>query len=79
MLGRLRMTIDDCINAYATLSDRVFQEKRYRVNMRGNVRGRFDSAELESAIKKIIVDQGFDENELLKDKPDAICKVWVAL
>lgn len=73
------MTIDDCIKAYADLSDRVFQKKHFRVNvMNGNVQGRFDSAVLESAIKTIIVDQGFDENELLQDT-DAMCKVCVAL
>src|SRR5277367_2576597 len=30
MLGRLRMTIDDCIYAYISLSDRVFQKWRHR-------------------------------------------------
>jgi len=27
MLGRLRMSIDDCIDAYLSLSDRIFQKR----------------------------------------------------
>ncbi|KAK4032049.1 FabD/lysophospholipase-like protein [Parachaetomium inaequale] len=30
MLGRLRMTVDECIDAYTSLSDKVFEKKSYR-------------------------------------------------
>jgi hypothetical protein len=50
MLGRLQMTVDECIDAYTSLSDKVF-EKSHRVNMRGKIQGRFDTAELERAVK----------------------------
>ena len=46
MLGRLKMSIDECINAYLTLSDRIFRKKRHRVTVKGNIQGRFDSDEL---------------------------------
>lgn len=76
MLGRLKMGIDECIKAYAELSDIVFQKKHHRVNIfKGTVRGRFSSPELEAAIKKIIRDNGFSEDDLLQDKPNAPCKV----
>ena len=76
MLGRLKMSIDDCIDAYARLSDRVFQKQHHRVDfLRGKIQGRFNSGELEKAIKEIIVGQGFSEDELLQDLPDATCKV----
>lgn len=75
MLGRLQMTIDDCIDAYISLSDRVFQKRRHRVTIKGNVQGRFDSDELERAIKEIVVRQGLEEDALLKNSPDAKCKV----
>src|ERR1700712_4057813 len=41
MLGRLRMSIDDCIASYASLSDQVFEKKSHRVKMNGQLQGRF--------------------------------------
>lgn len=75
MLGRLRMAVDECIDAYVSLSDRIFQKQRHRVTIKGQVQGRFDSDELERAIKEIVVRQGLTEDALLKDAPDAKCKV----
>ena len=75
MLGRLQMSIDECIDAYISLSDRVFQKRRHRVTIKGNVQGRFDSDELERGIKEIVVRQRLPESALLKDSPNAKCKV----
>jgi hypothetical protein len=75
MLGRLRMSIDECIDAYLTLSDRVFIKKRHRVTVKGKTQGRFDSDELERAVKEVIAKQGLQEDALLKDAADAPCKV----
>ena len=75
MLGRLQMTVDECIDAYVRLSDRIFQKKRHRVTIKGRVQGRFDSDELERAIKDIVVQQGLEKDALLKDTRDAKCKV----
>ncbi|KAI9892414.1 MAG: hypothetical protein M1814_001371 [Vezdaea aestivalis] len=77
MLGRLKMDVQECMDAYVDMSDQIFQKKHNRVSVRGKFQGRFDSDELERCIKKIIRDHGFDENELLKDLPDASCKVFV--
>lgn len=74
MLGRLRMTIDECIDAYTSLSDRVFEKKSHRVRINGELRGRFDAVELERTIKKVLVARGLSEDALLKDV-DAPCKV----
>lgn len=75
MLGRLRMSIDMCIEAYLQLSDRVFKKKRHRVTVKGQTQGRFDSGELERAVKEVIAKQGLQEDALLKDATDAPCKV----
>jgi hypothetical protein len=75
MLGRLQMTVDECIDAYVLLSDRVFQKRRHRVTIKGKVQGRFDSDELEQAIKEIVVKKGLEKDALLRDSPDAKCKV----
>jgi hypothetical protein len=75
MLGRLKMSIDECIEAYLQLSDRVFKKKRHRVTVKGKIQGRFDSDELERAVKEVIAKQGLPEDALLKDAADASCKV----
>ena len=75
MLGRLKLSIDECINAYMLLSDRVFQKKRHRVTTKGKIQGRFDSEELQRVVNEIITKQGLDENTLLKDASDDACKV----
>lgn len=77
MLGRLRMTVDECITAYTSLSDKVFEKKSHRVTIKGKLQGRFNAAELEQAVKSILIDRGFAENALLKDSDDAACKVYV--
>ncbi|KAI4122850.1 MAG: hypothetical protein LQ338_005584 [Usnochroma carphineum] len=77
MLGRLEMDIDDCISAYTTLSDQVFQKQRHRINITGQIQGRFDTAKLERSVKDIIVQQGLQEDALLKAPDDACCKVFV--
>jgi hypothetical protein len=75
MLGRLRMSVADCIAAYLSLSDRVFRKTRHRVTIKGQVQGRFDSEELAQAVKEVVKQQGLPEDALLKDAPEAKCKV----
>ena len=75
MLGRLKLSIGDCIDAYLSLSNRVFQKKRHRVTTKGNIQGRFDSEELERAVKEVVKKQGLQEDVLLKDESDDACKV----
>lgn len=77
MLGRLQMSVVDCITAYLSLSKRVFRKSRHRVTVKGQVQGRFDSDELARAIKEVVAQQGLAEDALLKDSADARCKVFV--
>ena len=78
MLGRLKMDIEACMAAYADMSNRIFQKKHHRINAKnGQIQGRFDTDDLERSIKLIIRNQGFDEDTLLMDQPDAPCKVSV--
>ena len=76
MLGRLKMDIHSCINAYISLSDSVFQKVKHRVTLGGKVQGRFNSAELERAIKDIVKGAGLDQDTILKDEAGADCRVW---
>jgi len=75
MLGRLRMNIHECIEAYLSLSDRIFQKKRHRVTIRGKIQGRFDSEELAQAVRDVITAKGHQEDVLLKDMSENACKV----
>ncbi|CAN9191964.1 unnamed protein product [Alternaria alternata] len=77
MLGRLKMSVADCITAYLSLSDRVFRKTRHRVTVKGQVQGRFDADELARAVKEVVKQQGLLEDALLKDAPEAGCKVFV--
>lgn len=79
MLGRLRMSVTDCIVAYLKLSERVFRKTRHRVTVKGKVQGCFDSEELTRAIREVVKQQGLTEDALLKDEPNAACKVYVGL
>jgi hypothetical protein len=75
MLGRLKMSVGDCITTYLSLSDRVFHETRHRVTVKGQVQGRFDADELVLAMKEVVRQQGLPEDALLKDVPEPGCKV----
>lgn len=77
MLGRLRMSVADCIAAYLKLSERVFRKTRHRVTVKGQIQGRFDSEELAQAVKEVVAKQGLPEDALLKDESNSTCKVYV--
>lgn len=78
MLGRLRMSVDECMTVYAQLSDRVFTKKRHRIRgLTGQIQGRFDSDELTACIKEVLVTRGLDPDALLKDELEGACKVFV--
>jgi hypothetical protein len=76
MLGRLEMSVDECIAAYSDLAAAVFGEKLHRipVNIRGGVQPRFDSARLESAIRKAITQSGASETDLFNDGTERGCR-----
>jgi hypothetical protein len=84
MLGRLRMSLDDCIEAYLKLSQTIFQPRRSAVNYAGKAQdflqanGTFDHGALEKAIKEVIRSRVANaEDTLLKD-PDPVCKACVS-
>lgn len=82
MLGRLRMNLDECEDAYTRMSERIFKPRRSSHNYLGRssdflgASGQFDSEELKDAIKDIIVNHQEQESALLKN-PESSCKVYV--
>lgn len=72
------MSVDECITAYIQLSSRVFQKKHFiPVTIRGNVKARYSSKELQRAIEEVIEAQHLDKDALLKDNSIQACKVFV--
>lgn len=75
MLGRLRMSVDSCIEAYLKLPSGIFQKQRHRLTLGGKFQGRFDSEGLEQAVKEILVSQGLNKDALMLDEGDCKCNV----
>jgi hypothetical protein len=80
MLGRLRMSVEDCITAYIRLSSRVFQKKHaFPVKISGKIKARYSSEELRRAIEDVVEANHLDKDTLLKDTSPQACKVFVAV
>jgi hypothetical protein len=78
MLGRLRMSVDECILAYIQLSSKVFQKKHASpIKISGKVRARYSRKELQRAIEEIVLANNLDKDSLLKDTSPRVCKVFV--
>lgn len=73
MLGRLEMSVDECISTYTRMFQTVFGKKGLPVNMRGRVKGRFDSTVLEECIVDILKERGLPKDEPLNNEKG--CKV----
>ena len=78
MLGRMKMSVDDCIEAYTKLSDQVFRKTHFSpFRLTGKVRGRFDSKALENAVKEYLRECSLSEDCLLQHVDPGSCKVFV--
>ena len=58
MLGRLQMSVDECMAEYQQVSSTVFTKVRHRLNWRGQIQGRFDYEVLADKVREILVKQG---------------------
>jgi hypothetical protein len=67
MLGRLEMDVESCIKAYTNLMSDVFGKRKKPIDWRLNVKGRFSSEALETAIKSMILSHEVPETALLND------------
>ncbi|KAH6879001.1 acyl transferase/acyl hydrolase/lysophospholipase [Alternaria rosae] len=76
MLGRLRLSIEECKNAYTNLARNAFTPKNWASSTAAKVTlgPKFKTAPLEEAIKSLIGDNA--NSELLKEN-DPVCKVFV--
>jgi hypothetical protein len=81
MLGRLKMSIEECIDAYLQISKEVFQPKRSWLNWPAKVKDilnlgeQFDSKKLEAKIKDIVKKSGESVDAMLKIEDNPKCRV----
>ncbi|KAK6524472.1 hypothetical protein TWF281_011380 [Arthrobotrys megalospora] len=80
MLGRLKMTLEECIAAYLSVMGKVFPKgawysKTVNLAWSGNY---YDEKPLENAIKEIVGQKlGDPEAQLLDTNPESTCKIFV--
>lgn len=82
MLGRLRMSLDECQAAYTHLSETIFTPVHNPADPRRlykylKASGKFENAPLENSIKSTIWSKQLHEDALLKDRDPDACKVFV--
>ena len=77
MLGRLRMSIDECEDAYMKFSENIFKPPNAIVGAYNliNANGRFSTQALETSIKELIGSVGLPQSEDFKDKRNDSCKM----
>jgi patatin-like phospholipase/acyl hydrolase len=76
MLGRMKLSVSQCIDAYSKLAPDAFTKLRHRVNIRGDTQGRFDHVALEKGMRALLRKYRFGEDALLSDEDDkSSCKV----
>ncbi|GAB7351737.1 hypothetical protein MBLNU459_g2321t1 [Dothideomycetes sp. NU459] len=78
MLGRLRMTVQQCIDEYTALSRQVFVRKtKWPVNLKLNIQERFDSETLAAKIREVSARHTGESESLLRNDDPYACKVFV--
>ena len=82
MLGRLRMSLDQCEVAYTKLSSNVFKKSRRSADPRRmydflEANGKFSAQPLEDTVGEMLGERDFANNELLKSHDPEACRVFV--
>lgn len=79
MLGRLEMTVDECVDAYTKMMKHVFEKKANRsfIGVLGGVKPRFSSKALGNAISQVLETCGIPIDEKFEDGTKSRCKVSV--
>lgn len=80
MLGRLRMTIDECIEVFQHVSKTIFGDIPSTISkVTGGISGKpfFKADRLEKVVKELLISRGVDPDAFLKDSENARCKVYV--
>ncbi|KAJ5765992.1 Acyl transferase/acyl hydrolase/lysophospholipase [Penicillium nucicola] len=79
MLGRLNMSVDECLHAYTELMESVFGDKISNVPMdwSGNIRPQYDSRKLKLAVEGVIERCGLSPTDPFNDGTPCRSRVFV--
>ncbi|KAH3957851.1 hypothetical protein HBI62_038030 [Parastagonospora nodorum] len=77
MLGRLRMSVDQCVRNYPDMVTKIFDKKRLQI--KGWPKAKYSATGLETTIKEIVrTRNGKDKDRYVNFKsPDDLCKTFV--
>jgi hypothetical protein len=77
MLGRLEMSVEECIDAYTKMMMHVFEKKANHsfISILGGVKPRFSSKALENAVSQVLKARGIPINEKFENGTKLRCKV----
>ena len=73
MLGKMGMTVDECITEYERLSKEIFGKKHFRGRMtHGLAPARYSGKRLQNCVRKLLRERQLDENLPMKYKADSV-------
>jgi hypothetical protein len=78
MLGRLEMSVEECVDAYTKMMKHVFGKKANHsfIDLFGGVKPRFSSKALVNAVSQVLKARGISVNEKFENGTRPRCKVY---
>ena len=79
MLGRLEMSVDECIAVYEELMGSIFGKMAhwFPMSMSCHVNGRYDPQNVKSAIEKVLCKRSLPVDSVFNDGIERRCHVYV--
>jgi hypothetical protein len=71
LLGRMRLSVDDCLTLYSELAEEVFGKKRFG---EGALQARFDAEKLKQVVIQTLERCGLNKDEFMFDDREDACK-----
>lgn len=73
MLGKMGMTVDDCVTQYERLSKEIFGRKHFRGRItRGLAPAKYSGKRLRNCIRTLLRERHLDEDLLMKHEADRV-------
>ena len=81
MLGRLNMSVDECIKVYEELMGSIFGLKArwLPISASANIKAQYDSKGVKTAIEKVLREHDLPEDSLFNDGKECRCRVYVPI
>ena len=81
MLGRLNMSVDECIKEYEELMGSIFGSKAHLwpVSPFANVNAQYDAKRVKAAIEDLLRKHDLPENSVFNDGTERRCRVYVPI